>query len=80
MDDFGYQNLTEVEIAPQAEEDGSSEEYEEDEKKEYTCEKFKLSEVKQNMDFVISFVDSHPQYIRYYLMLRDVRQDVVTEQ
>jgi hypothetical protein len=40
-------------------------------KKEETCEKFKLSEVKQNLDSIISL---------YYLMLREMKQDVPKEQ
>jgi hypothetical protein len=47
-ENFRYQNLTEEEIAQEAEEDGLSEEDEEDEKKEETFAKFTFSEVKQN--------------------------------
>jgi hypothetical protein len=35
--------------------------------------KFKFSEVKQNLNPVISFVDSNPQYDKYYVMLREVK-------
>jgi hypothetical protein len=65
----GHQNLTEEESAQQPEEDGSSEE---DEAKEETCAKFKFSEVKQNLDSVISFVDPNPQHNKYYPMLREM--------
>jgi nucleoside-triphosphatase THEP1 len=37
---------------------------------------FKFSAVKQNLDFIISFVDSNPEYNKYYLMLREMRQHV----
>jgi hypothetical protein len=40
----------------------------------------KFSEVKQNLDSVISFVDSNPQYNKYYLMMREMRQGIVKEQ
>jgi hypothetical protein len=60
--------------------DGLSVEDEEDENKEEKCGKFKFSEVKQNLDPIISFVDFNPQYNKYYLMLREMRQDVVKEQ
>jgi hypothetical protein len=73
-EDFGYQNLNEEETAQQAEEDDSGEEEEEE-----TYAKFKFSEVKQNLDSSINFVDSDPQYNKYYLMLMDVKQDVVKE-
>jgi hypothetical protein len=33
-----------------------------------------------NLDSIISFVDSSPHYNRYYLMLRELRQNVVKEQ
>jgi hypothetical protein len=36
--------------------------------------------VKQNLDSIISFVDFNPQYNNYYLMLREMRQDVITEE
>jgi hypothetical protein len=49
----------------QGEADGSSEEDEEDEKKEETCVKFRFPEVKQNLDSIIGFVDSNPQYNKY---------------
>jgi hypothetical protein len=62
----------------QAEEDGSSEKDEEDGKKEETCAKFKFFEVKQ-LGYIIIFVDSSPQYNKYCLMLREMRQDVVNE-
>jgi hypothetical protein len=78
-EDFGYQNLTGEKIV-QAEEDGSDEEDEEGEKKEEICAKFKFSEVKENLDFSISFVDSNPQDNKYYLMLREVTQDLMEEQ
>jgi hypothetical protein len=73
-ENFGCRNLTEEEIAQQAEED------EQDEKKEETCAKLKFSGVKQNFDSIISFVDCNPQYNKYYLMLREMRLDVVKEQ
>jgi hypothetical protein len=79
-EDFGYQNCTKEKIAQQAEKNGSSEEDEEDEKKEETCAKLKFLEVKQNLDSIISSVDSNPQYSTYYLKLREIRQDVAKEQ
>jgi hypothetical protein len=57
-----------------------SEEDEEDEKKEETCENLRFSEVKQNLDPIISFVDSNPQYNKHYLMLTEMKQDVAKEQ
>jgi hypothetical protein len=39
---------------------------------EEICANFKFSEVKQNLD-------SNPQYNTYYLILREVRHDVVIE-
>jgi hypothetical protein len=77
--DFGYQNLTEEEIAQQAEADDLSEEDEEDEKKEETYAKFTFSDVKPILDSIISFVISSPQYNKYYLMVREIRQDIVKE-
>jgi hypothetical protein len=61
-EDLRYQNLTEEETAQQAEEDGSSGEDGEGKKKEEMCAKFKFSEVKRNLDSIICFVDSNPQY------------------
>jgi hypothetical protein len=52
---------------------------EEDEKKEETCAKFKLSKGKLYLDSVISFVDSNRQYNKHYLMLKEMMQDVVKE-
>jgi hypothetical protein len=45
-----------------------------------TCARFKFSEVKQNLDSIISFVDSDRQYNKRYLMLREMGQDVAREQ
>jgi hypothetical protein len=59
-EDCKYQNLTEEETA-QAEEDGSSE-GDEDDEKEKTCSTSKFSAVK---DSIISFMDSNPQYNKY---------------
>lgn len=42
--------------------------------------KFQIFKMKQNLDHIISFVDSNPQHNKYYLMQRKVRQDVVREQ
>jgi hypothetical protein len=39
-----------------------------------------FSEVKQNLDFIISFVDSHPKNDKYYPVLREIRQEAVKEQ
>jgi hypothetical protein len=36
--------------------------------------------VKQTLDSSVNFVDYNPQYNKYYLMLREMRQDVVREQ
>jgi hypothetical protein len=47
------------------------EEGEEDEKKEETCAKINFSGIKQNLDTIISLVDSNPQYNKYFLMLRE---------
>jgi hypothetical protein len=69
---FGYQNLTGEEIAQQAEED--------EENKIKIFAKLRFSEVKQTLDFIISFTDSNPQYNKYYLMLREMRRDVIKEQ
>jgi hypothetical protein len=41
---------------------------------------FIFSEIKQNLDSVISFVDSNPQYNKYYLILMKMTQDVLKEQ
>jgi hypothetical protein len=32
------------------------------------------------LELIISFVDSNPQYNKYYLMLREMGQDVVKQQ
>jgi hypothetical protein len=32
------------------------------------------------LDFINSFMDSNPQYNKYYLMLRGMREDVAKEQ
>jgi hypothetical protein len=58
---------------------GLNGEDEEDERKEETCGKFRFSDVKQNLVSIISFVDCNPQYNKYYLMLKEMRQDVVKE-
>jgi hypothetical protein len=79
-EDFGYQNLTEEETEQQVEEDCLSEEDEEGEKREETRTKFKFSKMKQNVDSIVNFVDSNSQYNEYYLILREMRQDVVKEQ
>jgi hypothetical protein len=52
----------------------------EDGKKEETCANFKFSEVKQNLNSIVSFVDSNPQCNEYYLTLVEMRKDVVKEQ
>jgi hypothetical protein len=50
------------------------------EKKKETCTKFKFSEMKQNLDCITGFVDSSPQYNKYYLMPREMKQNMVKEQ
>jgi hypothetical protein len=40
----------------------------------------KFSGMKRNLDSIISFVDSDPQYNKYYSKLRTMRQDVAKEQ
>jgi hypothetical protein len=39
--------------------------------------KQQFSEAKQNLDSIISFVGSNPQYNKYYLNFREIRQDTV---
>jgi hypothetical protein len=39
----------------------------------------KFSEVKQNLNSIISFVNSNQHYNKYYLMMREMRQDTVKE-
>jgi hypothetical protein len=48
--------------AEEAEDEGSSEEDEEDLKKVETYSTFRFSEVKRNLDSIISFLESDPQY------------------
>jgi hypothetical protein len=62
-EDFGYQNLTKKKFH----------------NKLKRMVQVKRSGVKRNLDPIISFLDSNPQYNKYYLMLREMRQDVVKE-
>lgn len=39
--------------------------------------KLTFSEVKQNLYSIVTFVDSNQQYDKYYVILREMRQDVV---
>jgi hypothetical protein len=75
-EDFGCQNLIEEEIAQQLKRTVQAKTLRKMERKKKHV-KFKFSEVEQNLN-IISFV-SDQQYNKYYLMLREVKQDVVKE-
>jgi hypothetical protein len=80
-DVVGYQNLTEEEIVYQMQ--GQKEEVgddSDDEEDNDNVPKPTLSKVRENLDAVINFIDTDPEFQKYYLIIKEMCQEIIKKQ